>query len=190
MYDSITITETSPPSGEALSLGEMKDHARVTHGVHDSILERCLRSATEALEGYCRRLFCDRMVTARFSVIDRNAARLPLGARSILAVRTYHDDGTLHLTVPSSDYRLIGDRCVFLSVPSFSPYSGLAIEYIAGLGSGDQVPQSIKSAIAQVAMKLYINESAEKDKLFRGEIERVVSEDIRLQVEPFRVVFL
>ena len=153
---------TTPPPVEPVTLAEVKEHLRIDHSDHDTMLEGLIQASREHVE----------MTTGRALVGQTRVASFPTwgvfalpGApvQSVSAIRYTDTSGTIN-TVPADNYVLLPDRTPAAVVRAHgAQWPGAAIypdaypievEYVCGyepVGSPvdytAEIPESIKNAI-------------------------------------------
>ncbi len=160
----LSITVKTPPAKSPISLAEAKLHCRVDEDItkDDSLIRSYIKAATENAEAITRRQF----ITATYELrLDRFPAviqfpRPPLW--DVISVK-YYDTDEAEQTLDESVYMM--DE--YSTIGRITPAPGeswpgvgetiptITIEFQAGYGDRDAVPEDIKSAIKLIVGHLY-----------------------------------
>lgn len=200
------------PTVEPLTTAEAKDHARITHSVDDSLVDRYVAQARRQAETYTRRaliaqtwnLVMDDFPTDTY----RNPGQLiylPKGNTLSVTSITYTDaaGASQTLTGPSSspdgtDYQedLNDDAGGILSPPYNSDWpearvdtlGAVTVQFVAGYGTArTDVPQDILSAIQIMVADLYYRRT-QADFMARDD-QQTISPAARALLHPYRIDF-
>ena len=177
-----TLTTTTAPATEPVTLTEAKLWAKVDSDDDDTLITALIVAAREAAENFTRRAFITQTLKLTLDLCKSqygnylddgvydlpssilygelpNAIELPRPPiASITSVTTYdlNNTGTIY---SSSNYSLIGTRLVLnrdASWPSsMRPAGAVEIVYSAGYGSASSVPEAIKTAIKMHVQTMY-----------------------------------
>lgn len=161
----------TPPAELAVSLAELKTHARVDHADDDADLTSYLKAAIGYFDGYSGVL--GRAIvtqTWEFALpgFPVGRLRLPLaGVQSITSVKYYDADSVLQ-TVTGGTYRLLKDsdgHFIDLAPDQSWPSpigrdDAVTVRFVAGYGLAAAVPEGLKVLIKLLAADLYQNREA------------------------------
>lgn len=171
------------PAEEPVTLTELKAQLRIDGSTEDAILAIYLQAAREWAESYTRRAFITQTWTLWLDnfpfgrspkwwdgVVDAHINTLNEGARDIVLPRpklqsvthlkTYGDDNTATtFTGYIVDAASESGRIVLKNSETWPTNlragNAIEIEFVCGYGAAAAVPMAIKTAILQVATKLY-----------------------------------
>lgn len=165
LYD---VQISSAPATEPVTASEVKTFLNISYSTDDAIIGTMITSARYAIEQYTKRAFITQTIIAYYKRYDKTV-NLPFQPiQSVTTVETVADDSTTPLTA-NSNYYVKGVQDKYLdftgvnSIPAgHSPYEntatyGLKVTYVAGYGSANAVPQSIKDAIVRLTAYYYDN---------------------------------
>lgn len=192
-----SIVRIVAPVREPVSVEEAKRHLRVDDAAEDLTIAAQIVAAREYAEAYTGR----QLVTARFRA---RFDEVPTGGRpgvvalpfpplvSVEAVRYVPADGSPEATVPPGRLRVDTESepgRVFLvdgfpAVDTSLPGS-FAVEFTAGYGEPDAVPQAIRAAILLHVGHLFLNREA----VVTGTIATALPMAIESLLGPYRMVF-
>lgn len=171
MKYSVSIEEE--PAETPVSLTVAKAHLRVLHASEDALIERLIKVATEHVENKISRSLVTR--TLKLSLDTFPWGHEPVALRAppvteIVSVKYWPLSGA-EVTLNADDYQLVRDGVSAELSPapgaSWPTTSGrrraVTIEYTAGYGDAEDVPQSIVHAILLLVEHLYQNRSAVAD---------------------------
>ena len=150
--------EEQAPIEEPISLDYVKSICRITHSNEDALLTTFIHAAREKAEMITNRLFIGREVTGYFQapcycqIIIRRAP--------LISISAVYDGAEL---IPDSEYdiqrsnsfsRVSFDESLGATSIDFRP---ITINFTAGYGAAQDVPQAIRDAIAQTVCYWYSN---------------------------------
>ena len=160
----LALTLKTPPSTEPVSLKEAKNHCRVDDDItnDDSLIRSFIKAARQKAETYTRR----QLITATYELhLDAfphtiSPPRPPL--IDVTSIKYWDADGA-EQTVHSDDYQVDVASTVGRIRPNkdkswpstYGEMGDVVVEYVAGYGNRDQVPDQIKSAILLIVGHLY-----------------------------------
>lgn len=161
----MTITITTPPASEPISLAEAKLFLRVDHSAEDDLIALLITAAREAVEAAIGRALITRRVRESLDIWVREAAQgavLGLGpVTDVVAVRLLADNGAQSV-LDSERYRLDGNRdrprLVFVDgLPAtLRQIGGIEIEYDCGYADeAEDLPVALRLATLQIVASLY-----------------------------------
>lgn len=174
---------TTQPQTEPISLAEAKLHLRVDHDDEDSLIESLIRAARKWCEDYQNRLYITQTVTAKIDSFPKcYIMELPRPPLQSVDSITYTD--TTGQEQALTDYIVDTSAEPARITPLYSEVwpntqaviNAVTVEYVAGYGDAEDVPDVIKQAILLLAGHLYCN---------REQVSQ-----LRLQEVPFGVVSL
>lgn len=152
-------TLVTGPSLPVLSVGDVKDHLRVTDTANDAAIASFIAAATEEAEQFMFRALMEQTWKVVFDWFA-NEMPLPMAAplQSVTSVKYYDEDGTQQ-TLATSVYdvdTLARPGTVVLkpnqswpSVQSDRRNGRVEIVYVAGWDAPEDVPERIKQGIKQ-----------------------------------------
>jgi uncharacterized phiE125 gp8 family phage protein len=160
----------TPPTAEPLSLAEARAHLRVDSFADDAMLAGYILAARQHIESICGLALCT--TTYAMTLDDfpvwADALRLPRGpVQSVSAVRYYDATGAL-VSWSSSDWETdlrseparVRPRDGFTWPDPADKLGAVEIEFIAGYGGPELVPQPIMQAMRLLVGHFYENREA------------------------------
>ena len=151
---------TTEPTEEPITLNEVKEYARIDGSAENNILSGFIKAVRKATENYLGRALISQSLTLSLDYWPGDIVLLPRPRLiSITEVRTVDEDGTTTAYASSNYYsRVISEPGELVIKQGFSypdnddrDHGGYEIEFIAGYGGVDDVPDNIKEA-----MKLWV----------------------------------
>lgn len=190
------------------TLQEVKDILRITDAVEDTLIERCIESASRHIERYCERTFISGSATRVFSPNDSYVCEID-DLVSVTTIKTSTSaDGVFDTTWAASDYQLeplngiaggvytpytriraVGDF-LFPTV-NFPDSQGEATVQVSGIfGYGTAVPTDVRQACNLLAIREFKRYDSPLGVAGFGEIGVVrvsrTDPDIESLLAPFR----
>jgi uncharacterized phiE125 gp8 family phage protein len=177
----VTIKQTTAPSCEPVTLGELKEHLRLLHSAQDNLLTGLITAARQRAEGFTRRAFITSTWLATWSRIpcrgragaqfSGRVLELPRGPLVAVDWLKYTDENGTEQTFASSNYTVDTyaepGRLVLKpdsAWPTLGDYPGaVRIQFTAGYGGSTDaakraaVPEFAKLAIKFLAAHYYAN---------------------------------
>lgn len=160
MYGLSTIT---PPGEEPVTLDRAKLHLRIDHDAEDDLVTAWIKAARELTEGHTGRRWCEqewRLTLADWPCTDDGvggAVRLPAEpVTAVTKVEYYAAGGTLTELDEDDDWQAWLDHSPPLVAPAparswpacqAGRLGAVRVEFTAGYGTADDVPESAKAAI-------------------------------------------
>ncbi|MEM8987910.1 MAG: phage head-tail connector protein [Pseudomonadota bacterium] len=152
----MTITVTTPPAEEPLTLSDAKAHLRVDASDEDAYIADAVVAARRAVEARTGLTLITQTLTWTFDEFPEGAVlALPAGpVQSVTAVRSYDADGVASV-YGASNYTLDGGaqtpRVVRKAgavwpTPGRNALGG-AVEFVAGFGAAAVVPEDLVQAV-------------------------------------------
>jgi hypothetical protein len=139
-----------PPSEPLVSVSEAKAYLRVTIDAENALLSEMIEGATRYVEGYLERSLVSRTLETEFTARQvRRVLRLPQGpVEDILTVERYEDGAWV-----AAPHEIEGDTVVL------DEFAGVRhrVQYVAGYGAPEDVPQDIRQAVLLTAAQFYHN---------------------------------
>lgn len=184
-----TVLKTAP-AAEPLSLEEVKLHLRVDHSDEDDYITALATAARQHVEGT---ILNRALVTQTWNLYldrfpGRGQIRLPYPPLQSVTGVYYTPDGESEAEYDSSNYHVdIISRVgrVVLKKNSSWPgdelqvVNGVRVEFVAGYGDADDVPETVRRAILLLTGDLYENRE-----------ETIVVQGLQVQELPFGVANL
>lgn len=161
----------TPPTKAAVPLRDMKNFMRVDDDDENALIKSLAMAATDYAERYLRRsLVTQTWVYYLDSFPHCDHIDLPHGPIQSITSISYTDNADATQVVSSSTYALDQgnevDQRVFLKDGETWPQDEaierdtVAIEYVAGYGDEESVPDDVKTAIMLIANHWYENREA------------------------------
>lgn len=153
------------PSGDVLTLDELKTHLRVDHDAEDKLIESLGRAAAELTEKESRRLWLTRTVTLTLAdwPCGGGPIELPTPATSLTGVQYYAADGTLTTLASCQAWLTHSPPLVYPPVNGYWPglmagkVAPVVVAYTAGYGGRKDVPEAAKTAMKLAVADWYEN---------------------------------
>lgn len=182
------------PAVEPVSLGEAREHLRVTHNEEDAVISALITAARVTVETVTRRSFITqtwRLYLDQFP-LERGIKIPHTPVQSIVHVK-YYDENGAQQTLPAGDYWLdsvsaparlsLREAKDWADTEADRPNS-VEITYLAGYGSAPtQVPAPIRHAIKLLVAHLYEN----PDIVNAGQLSTIPM-SIDYLLAPYRVI--
>lgn len=163
MYE-MALTLKTPPSSEPVSLKEAKNHCRVDDDItnDDSLIRSMIVAARQAAETFTRRQLITATYELRFDGFPYTICPPMPPLISVVSIK-YQDTDDAEQTVDSGDYQVDKYSTVGRIRPKQdkswpSTYVGMGVvvvEYTAGYGARENVPEQIIAAILLIVGHLY-----------------------------------
>ncbi|MDX2073481.1 MAG: head-tail connector protein [Alphaproteobacteria bacterium] len=142
------LVRVTPPTAEPLTLQETKEFLRIPHNDDDSRINDMIVTARSLAEQWLRRSLITQGWKVSFEDAITGTIRLPMGpVQSITSVVTTTVDG-VPLTIPTTAYLLSVTQDAIV-VDNIISGHRIDITYVAGYGSGSQLPKPIKLGMLQ-----------------------------------------
>lgn len=162
----LSLTVTSAPAAEPISLTEAKAYLKVDSSADNDFITGLIQAAREEVETYTSK----RLVTQTIAEYFENFPRYPwftLAAspvQSITSIQYYDTDNVLQ-TMSSGDYILDGTSTparICLNIDATWPATAsrlkaVTVTYVAGYGAASAVPLRIKEAMYLMIADWYDN---------------------------------
>lgn len=192
------------------TLQEVKDILRITDAVEDTLIERCIESASRHIERYCERTFTAGSATRVYAPNDSYITEID-DLISVTSIKTSSSaDGVFDTTWTSSDYQLeplngiaggvytpythiraVGDY-LFPVVSFPNPYGEATVQVEGLFGWGTAVPTDVRQACNLLAIREFKRYDSPLGVAGFGEIGVVrvsrTDPDIESLLAPFRKV--
>jgi uncharacterized phiE125 gp8 family phage protein len=160
---------TTPPTAEPLSLSEARAHLRVDSFDDDGTLAGFILAARQHIESICGLALCTQTFTMTLDDFPiGEPIKLPRApVQSVAAVRYYNDAGSL-LTWSSSEWETdvrseparLRPRDGFKWPSVADKLGAVEIEFVAGYGGPELVPQPVMHAMRLLVGHFYENREA------------------------------
>ena len=161
---------TQAPATEPLTLAEAKLHMRVEVADDDALITSLITAARQWCEAFQGRAYITQTWQLWLDKWPKGDAisipRPPL--QSVTSIKYYGADGAEYV-MPAADYLVdtksepgrivLGYGKTWPSV-TLRPAGAIAIEFVAGYGNADAVPQRVKQAILLLVASWYQNREA------------------------------
>jgi uncharacterized phiE125 gp8 family phage protein len=187
------LTLITAPTGEPVTLADVKNHARIDVNDDDAALTNMIRTARQKLDGRDGFLGRALMLQTWELVLDRfpsREIRIPLGPLSEVVSVKYIDRDGVEQTVAAENYETdkIDENGWIVPVRGTSwpltmhMINAVRVRFIAGYGGADDVPEPIRHAIRMHVAHLYENRELSFDGTMRD-----VPMGWYEHVEPYRM---
>ncbi|MEQ8556741.1 MAG: hypothetical protein RIB03_00355 [Henriciella sp.] len=157
----MTLTVLTPPGEEALPLAEAKDFLRIGHDGEDTLVSDLVASARARLEEAAGLALVSRTLRRTWfawpaALFRWGIALRPGPGSSLIAVRAVDpQDSETDLT---ARFVLAGERVCLKpghSVPVLSAGSRIEVDFEAGFGAADDVPDDLLHALKLILLEAY-----------------------------------
>lgn len=158
----------TPPSAKPVTLEELKPHVVTDFGDDDQILQAYLDAATSHIDGWdgvLGRALLSQTVKQSFGKFSRNML-LPYGRATQIVSVSYYDEANTVQTIDGAYLVQTGAGSV-VALPSgmnfprtYDRLDAVFVTYVAGWGTPELLPPSIKQAISLLAAHWYQNREA------------------------------
>lgn len=153
----MTISVTSAPAEEPITLTEAKAHLRVDGTTEDTLITSLITAARRRCEAFTRRKFVTQTVVLRRSRLGP-AIMLPVAPVQSITSIVYLDTANASQTLAADQYRLDESVLPPRIVPShlaswpatLSEPDCVDVTLVVGYGDASAVPEDIKTAIKMV----------------------------------------
>jgi uncharacterized phiE125 gp8 family phage protein len=181
------------PASAPVSLEEAKLFLRITSTAEDALISAYIEAATSQLETYTRRTFVTTEFRGEYDAVQVSGQeahpfvtlyRSPVASIESVQVSNngVYYDADYQLKLQSGFSRvLLGDSET--SVLDSSPFP-LRVDYTAGYGGPDDVPQAIKTAILMYVNHLYSNRGDCTPECNAG----MMPNEIKALLGPYRII--
>lgn len=150
----MTLTVVTPPDGEAVSLSSAKSYLRLGHDGEDDLVASLIAGAVAVLEEAAGLCLLSRTLRETFFAWPQGLVRtsqLKLGGRPVTSlVRVGLVDAEGVSTDISGRFGLEGDRICLRPgswLPRIPTGGRVEVDFIAGFGAADDVPDDLKLGI-------------------------------------------
>lgn len=184
----MSLTLTTPPSTEPVSLDEAKAHLKVDSTAEDALIASLITAARARAEWHTGRALVTQSWTLWLDAWPGGGiVEIPLPPlQSVTQVALYALDDTMSVLDPalyqvdaaSAPARLAQKNCFPPLVTNLRAVNAAAVSFTAGYGAADAVPQLIKEAILQIVADLYTH---------RGDEADIVSPAAGTLLAPYRI---
>lgn len=158
------------PSEEPVSLLQAKAHLRVDHEHEDTLIKSLITTARQYAESVLtRRAFVTQTLQVTLDEWPGTTILLPRPPLQSVESITYFDEDDVSDTVDAEDYivdthsepgRIVLKRNASWPSVTLRAANGIEIEYVAGYGDADDVPEEFKHGIKLLVGHWYTNREA------------------------------
>lgn len=160
------------PSGYPVTEDEVNLYLKIDNDEESLLIKKIIASATEFTEKYLKRSLLTRTLVASFDSFPSNEIKLPYSPVTTINSVKYYDDNYVLNTVDPTLYFLVSKKTpaeINLKYTNAWPVtadrsSAVEVEYIAGYGKPENVPEPIKQAILLLCNHLYSNREMVSEK--------------------------
>ncbi len=184
----MSLSLTSPPAEEPVSLAEARTHLKIDTADDDALVAALISAARTRAEWHTGRAFVTQSWTLWLDGWPADGiVAIPLPPLvSVASVTTYaEDDGatvlaadSYRIDAASAPARLSIKNALSPPVVTLRRTNGIAVAFTAGYGPASAVPAPIKQAILTVIADLYAN---------RGDEKALVGDTAAALLAPYRV---
>lgn len=144
------------PNSEPVSLEEVALHVKQDSSDDDVSLESWIIAAREVVEAHTGRALISRTLQLSLDGFYSSCIRLPYAPLVQVNSVLYYDEDDNEFTLDPASYQvdtvaepgaIVQKRGYTWPTLTLRPRNGVVIEYVAGYGEADQVPQIFKQAI-------------------------------------------
>lgn len=160
-----------PSASQVVTTEFVKLHTRVYHTFEDALITSWISAGTEIAQQYQHRAYLTqtrRLILDRFP--DGTEIRFPINPLlSVTSIKYYGTDDTEYTLAASSYYvdtlseigRISLNYATLWPTIVLRPINGVVIEYTCGRASADDVPDSVKVAVALYCAHMFENRDSE-----------------------------
>ena len=170
------------PTNEPVTLTEAKSHLRVDHEHEDTLIESLVTTARQYAESVLtRRAFVTQTLKVTLDEWPDDKLLLPRPPLQSVESITYYDEDGVSGTVDADDYivdtssepgRIALKRNASWPSVTLRAVNGIEVEYVAGYGDAEDVPEEFKHGIKLLVGHWYTNrESIDLDAARGGIVE-------------------
>ncbi|MEO9971743.1 MAG: hypothetical protein ABJG15_18245 [Hyphomonadaceae bacterium] len=153
-------TVITPPDGEPVSLSAVKDYLRIGHEGEDALVADLIAAARARLEAELDLALVGRTIRIEFSnwpsgLAARGVILRPGPLQALLAVRIVSGDAATDVT---EGFVLSGGRLCrrpWSGLPALPTGARIEVEFTAGFGDGEAVPDDLQLAVKLLAAQGY-----------------------------------
>ena len=187
----MTLLLVTGPTEEPVTLAEARAHLRLDATNEDALLAALMTAARAALEGQTRRAFVTQSWRLILNEWPGDRVTLPLAPVSAVTAVTLHDtDGDRTVEPAAYETSLEGDAPQLACVAGWPAptrrIGGISIDFTAGYGGAEAVPQPLKQAILLLAANWFEN----REPIALGESVHELPMAVAGLVAPYRRVHL
>lgn len=180
------------PAEPVVTLAEAQTHLRASDPEEDSLIASLVEAATVQAEAYCRRRFVSQKWRLTLDAFPADALVLPYPALISVESVKYVDTDGVEQTLDVANYvvrtaETPGEivRAYGASWPSARDEPGaVRVEFTAGYGAADAVPDAVKRAVLTMVGTLYAN----RESIVTGTIATKLPQSAEWLLGPHRVL--
>ena len=151
---SSTLEQLTPPAMEPITLTQAKNWLRIDHNQDDSLLQELIIAVRRHAESFMRRALVSRTYKVSMVGYLPNVVRLPMMPVQSIEAITLLDEQQNATVLDAADYRILpGAQYVQLEQSVLS--HRVEIEYTAGYGTADDIPEELKQGMLMHLAALY-----------------------------------
>ena len=196
MADVIELTLATPnePTRQAVSTAITKQYLRVEHNEDDALVDELILAATQHVEDITRRSLMSKSFYLHLDCFPTGYAPIVLPRPPLASVTaiTYTDGDGATQTLAGTTYVAVTGAEPGEVWPVFGSYwpsarrqrHAVRVEFVAGYGDEDNVPDALKAAINMYAATLYEN----RETFVTGTIATELPMSAKNLVGPYRVL--
>lgn len=155
-----SLTVTTEPAEEPVTVDELRNHLRELSEYESStVLPQAIKRARRNLEAASNRTFVSTVYALKFRQFPCDEIRIPTGPVSAIGSIQYVDTSGVSQTWSASDYDADLNSLVARIEPGFgeawptarNELNAVTVALTAGYGDAEDVPDSIKGAVLELA---------------------------------------
>lgn len=188
------------PSVEPVTLAEVKEHLRIDHSDHDTMISALIQASREHIEGILGRALVQQTRVALYKYWpDGDVFEIPYPPLQNITSLTYTDTAGTVYTFDSDNYSVDTDsepgRLVLgynklwpTSTILHDPEYSIAIEYVCGYTPSDDSPEDYRANIPESiknAIKLDVEIRYDKKEGYMEKLQNVVD----MLISPYKVFY-
>lgn len=184
----MSLSLTTPPGGEPVTLAEAKAHLKVDTDDDDALIEALISAARARIEWHTGRALMTQGWTLWLDAWPANGiVEIPLPPlQSVLSVTVFASDDSASVLdgdayrvgTASAPGRLALKSALAPPVATLRNTDGIAIAFVAGYGEASDVPAAIRQAILCIVADLYTH---------RGDADSLVGITAQDLLAPYRI---
>ena len=162
-----SLTLKTKPTGEPFDLEFVKQHIRVDHDADDGLIEQLVTAVRRFCESTSNLAFLNQTWVQKMNCFPRGDSSIKLHRSPVASITSikYLDSAGVQQTLNGSAYQLYSDSGAWKVKPAYNTYwpdyreqpDSIQIEFVAGYGTADDVPQELRQGMLLLIGHYYEN---------------------------------